>query len=181
MATYRVPVLGDFSWQPSVKDKDLADAPGAPSKGDRYIVASGTTSGDDWFGHTNDIAWYDGSTWQFDAPSEGWQCWVDDEDQFYYYNGTSWQTYAAGEMDAISAEADLASSQAVIANAKATQASSQIVLNDADIASLQSDTSSQAVQITSLENSTSSQAVQLASAQKEGVYVPEYGAIEFTI
>ena len=90
MATYRVPVLEDFSWQPPVKDKDLSVAPGDALKGDRYIVGANVASGDDWFGHENDITYYDGSDWQFDTPSEGWQCWVNDEDEFYVFDGSNW-------------------------------------------------------------------------------------------
>jgi len=90
MGNYRVPVLEQFSWQQPVEDIDLNEAPGGPSKGDRYIVADSVPSGDDWFGHENDIAYYDGATWKFDTPSEGWQCWVNDEDEFYVFDGADW-------------------------------------------------------------------------------------------
>ena len=90
MATYRVPVLEEFSWQPPVLDKDLNAAPLSPAKGDRYIVADAVLSGDDWFGHENDVAWYDGAAWQFDTPSEGWHCWVSDENSLYHYTGSVW-------------------------------------------------------------------------------------------
>lgn len=113
MTTYRVPVLRDFGWQPPVKDKDLNSAPGVPSKGDRYIVGAGVATGDDWFGREDDIAYYDGAAWQFDTPSEGWQCWVEDENKYYVFDGTGWSIFEIG--------------------------------------------------------------------QEEGVYIPEYGAIEFTI
>lgn len=97
MPDYRVPVLEAFSWQPPVKDKDLTEAPGAPSKGDRYLVAA---SGGDWSGGAaKDITYYDGSDWQFDTPSEGWICWVEDENLFYHFDGTNWVTT---EVDAIS-------------------------------------------------------------------------------
>ena len=96
MAKYRVPTLEHFSWQEPVLDKDLNATPSAPSKGDRYIVASGVSSGDDWAGHENDIAWYDGSVWQFDTPSEGWQCYVLDEDRNYKFNGSAWEAEDAG-------------------------------------------------------------------------------------
>jgi len=97
MSTYRVPVLEDFSWQPPIKDKDLETAPAEPSKGDRYIVAA---NGGDWSGGAaKDITYYDGENWQFDTPSEGWKCWVEDEDLYYHFDGTNWVT---AELDAVS-------------------------------------------------------------------------------
>jgi hypothetical protein len=71
-------------------DKDLADAPGAPSDGDTYIVASGSTSGDDWDGHENDIAYYKSTSWVFYTPIEGWKAYLQDENTGYTFNGSSW-------------------------------------------------------------------------------------------
>jgi len=48
MANYKVPALDEFEWQPPVKDKDSANPPVSPSKGDRYIVGTeGSGSGID--------------------------------------------------------------------------------------------------------------------------------------
>jgi hypothetical protein len=85
---YRVPELGSFQFQQSVLS--VIDAPpGGDSKGDRYIV--GTGSGD-FAGHDDDIAWYDGASWQFDTPAEGWICWNEDTDTFYVFT-TSWASF----------------------------------------------------------------------------------------
>ena len=89
MATqYRVPVLEKFEWQQAVIDKDLSTPPVSPVKGDRYLVkATGLGA---WAGKDNNFAWFDGSVWKFDAPMEGHQTWVKDEDRVYFFNGTSW-------------------------------------------------------------------------------------------
>lgn len=100
MAEYNVPVLSLFSWQLPVEDKDLSDAPGGESKGDRYIIAAGISSGDDWYGHENDIAMAkqdspsDPSHWIFATPVEGWVAWVNDENRYYYFDGSSWELVA---------------------------------------------------------------------------------------
>ncbi len=90
-----------LEFQDSVKDKDLATPPTTPTTGDRYIVAASPTGA--WVGYANNIAQWSGSAWTFYAPSEGWTCWVDDEDKTYTFNGTSWarsggalQTITAG-------------------------------------------------------------------------------------
>ena len=75
-------------WQESVLDKDLATPPGAPSSGDRYIVASGGT--DAWSGEDNNIAEWNGSSWDFTAAAESMSCWVEDENVLYVYNGSAW-------------------------------------------------------------------------------------------
>jgi len=85
---YRIPILDFYPFQPSVIDKDLADPPGSPVKGDRYIVAASATG--DWAGHEKDIAWHDGTDWQFDTPEESWFVYVKDESEFYVYGDTDW-------------------------------------------------------------------------------------------
>lgn len=76
-----------FDWQDSVKDKDLVTSP-AGVVGNRYIVAGlgGSWSG----GAVNDITEYTSSGWTFTTPNEGFSTWVDDEDTFYAFNGSSW-------------------------------------------------------------------------------------------
>lgn len=92
---YRVPVLENFVWQPSVKDR-LDTAPGSPVKGDRYLVI-GTPSAP-WEGKTGYIAYCSESgtpgVWAFDAPLEGMIVWVDDENKYYHCTGgTTWAEY----------------------------------------------------------------------------------------
>lgn len=82
------------SFQDPVKDKDLCTPPATPSTGDRYIVCSGGAT-DAWAGHENDIAEWDGIAWVFSTPSEGWVTWVEDENTYYIFNGTSWAPWSA--------------------------------------------------------------------------------------
>jgi hypothetical protein len=93
MAKYRVPVLEQFDWQQAVADKDLTAPPSGPSKGDRYIVGTGATGA--WNGQDDDIAWWDGSTWQFDTPAAGWQVYVTDEGKNYRFKSGAWEDYDA--------------------------------------------------------------------------------------
>lgn len=94
MTKYRVPVLETFCWQEPVIRMDLNVAPGSGmAKGDRYIVASGAS--DDWAGHENDIAWWNGSAWEFDSPENGWKVFnngfdgaTNDDESFYRYDLT---------------------------------------------------------------------------------------------
>lgn len=76
----------------SVLDKDLDAAPGAPSDGDSYIVASPVASGDDWFGYEGYIATWStvGSSWAFLAPASGYLVFVVDENALYIYDGSAW-------------------------------------------------------------------------------------------
>lgn len=93
MATYRVPVLQDFAWQPPVDDRVTAPT-GSESKGDRYLVIA-TASGD-FAGLENHIVTAnqdnpsDPAHWIDDTPVEGWTTWVKDEDAWYVFDGTNW-------------------------------------------------------------------------------------------
>lgn len=91
MAKYRVPVLHSFGWQEAVLDKDITAAPASPSKGDRYLVPKeGIEAGDAWEGAENKIAWYDGESWNFDTPENGWHVYVQDEKLDYIFDGENW-------------------------------------------------------------------------------------------
>ncbi len=87
MAVYkRIPVLETFSWQPPVLE--INDTPTSSNKGDRFLVSE-TPSG--YFaGEANKIAWIDASNWHFDTPSAGWKVYVEDEDDYYIFNGSEW-------------------------------------------------------------------------------------------
>ena len=103
MSIKRVPVLDKFEWQKSVKDKDLSTPPTSPSVGDRYIVASSATG--DWSGHDNEIAQWNGSSWDFTEPLEGMFVFVEDEDKLYYYI-TSWEEFTSGSGDMLKSTYD---------------------------------------------------------------------------
>lgn len=80
-------IFGITSWQQSVKD--FWDASGGlPSgavEGDRLICS---VAGNGWI--KNNIYTYLSSSWFGIIPSEGWSCYVDDEDSTYTFNGTGW-------------------------------------------------------------------------------------------
>lgn len=80
------------SWRDPVEDKDLTTAPGAPDTGDRYIIA-GTGGG--WSGGTiDDIAEWNGASWDFNTPAIGWATFVIDEDKTYVFTSSGWADMA---------------------------------------------------------------------------------------
>jgi hypothetical protein len=88
--------------QASVKNRTTTTPPSTPAAGDRYIIPSGATGA--WSGKTNQIAEYNGSSWDYYTPQTGWTCYVDDEQKIYSWNGTAWvrtggalQTIVAGD------------------------------------------------------------------------------------
>lgn len=93
---YRVPVLETFGWQEPVKSTTINAAPGSPTKGDRYIVAQSVVPGDEWDGHSDDIAWYNGIEWKYDTPEAGWSTFVESQLLAFTYNGTEWGVAEAG-------------------------------------------------------------------------------------
>ena len=80
--------------QAPVIDKDLTAPPGAPTLGDRYIVASVATGA--WATHEDDIAQWAGSAWSFVTPDLGVWLYVEDEKEYYSWNGTAWVQESAG-------------------------------------------------------------------------------------
>ncbi len=133
MATYRVPVLQDFSWQPPVEDKDLTAPPGGESKGDRYIVGAEATG--DWSGLDNHIVTYNGSGWIDDTPAEGWYVYVKDENVLYHYTGAAW------DADDISAlEADVTSIDTRVSNVESSVGSIDTHVDSCDSSIVSIDT-----------------------------------------
>ena len=78
----------------SVVDRDLNTPPGAPTQGDRYVVAANASGV--WNGHDNEIAAYQDGAWVFFNPNEGWIAWVSDENAAIVWDGTSWQAFGGG-------------------------------------------------------------------------------------
>lgn len=96
MADYRVNVRDIFSFQETVKDKDLVTSPAA-AKGDRYIIAG---IGGQWSAFAvNDIVFCNtagaagAALWTKITPTEGYICWVDDENEYYKFDGANWSKY----------------------------------------------------------------------------------------
>lgn len=104
-----VAIGGGLDYIGTVEDKDLNAAPTTGlSDGDAYIVASGVSTGDAWFGYENYIAIWDAATgggWSFAAPSTpitqgGGYVWVRDESEIYFWDGESWTLYnITGELN----------------------------------------------------------------------------------
>lgn len=95
MATYRVPVLEDFAWQPPVLDLAVnATVHSNVSKGDRYLVIA--TASDMFVGEENNIATatISGASaagdWIFDSPAEGWTVFDKDSNKVHRYDGAAW-------------------------------------------------------------------------------------------
>jgi hypothetical protein len=70
------------------KDRDLATPPGSPSDGDCYLVAASATGA--WSGQAGKIAFYMNTSWEFITAKEGFTAWINDEDIFVGFNGTTW-------------------------------------------------------------------------------------------
>lgn len=87
MGTYKAPALHTFDWQQPVIDQTHSSPPAA-SKGDRYIVADSAYG--DWSGKEEQIATYNGASWDFTVPTEGMKVYISDEDTDYRYV-TSWE------------------------------------------------------------------------------------------
>ncbi len=85
-------LVNGADWQESVKD-ELADPPTSPSSGDRYLVIATATG--DWTGHEDDIAEYNGSSWDFTSPNDGMSVWIEDVDKLKVYNGSAWVTFGS--------------------------------------------------------------------------------------
>lgn len=75
--------------QPAAKDKDLTAPPASPATGDRYIIAASPTGL--WAGKATNVTLYNGSSWIFAPPVEGWEVALDDEDHTYRFNGSTWE------------------------------------------------------------------------------------------
>jgi len=77
-----------LEWQDSVKSKTIATPPTSNTKGDRYLIPSNATGV--WNGKINQIAHWNGSSWEFYVPETGWSVYVDSENKNYVFNGASW-------------------------------------------------------------------------------------------
>lgn len=95
MAEKRVPtttkvqgMIDNLQWLVPVLDKDLSTPPGTPAVGDRYIV--GPTATGDWVGQEDNIAEWNGTTWDFTAAALGMSVLVIDEVDIYTFDATDW-------------------------------------------------------------------------------------------
>ena len=79
---------------PAVISRTITAPPGSPSIGAIYIVPSGATGA--WSGQTNKVAYYNGSTWEFYTPAEGWRTWVAAEAVMVVFTAGAWNDSAIG-------------------------------------------------------------------------------------
>lgn len=76
-------------WEDGVLSR-IAVPPASPTLNDRYIVIPTATGA--WVGHEEDIAEWNGTSWDFYTPATGWKVSVADElDRLYLYDGSDWQ------------------------------------------------------------------------------------------
>lgn len=68
----------------------LLTPPVGPTTGDRYLITGGIATGA-WTGREEDVAEWNGATWDFQTPTTGTYIGVDDEtDGLYYFGGSTW-------------------------------------------------------------------------------------------
>ncbi len=81
----------------SVIDR-LNTPPGSPADGDAYLVTA--VAGGDWALHEDEIAVWNAAqgVWEFYVPTEGWIVWVEDEDLYYHYDGSSWDVWNLNDL-----------------------------------------------------------------------------------
>jgi hypothetical protein len=79
--------IAGLDWQESVLNR-LATPPGTPAQGDRYLIIATATGA--WTGQENKITEWNGSTWVFYTPNEGWVTRVEAENLLYSFDGSSW-------------------------------------------------------------------------------------------
>lgn len=83
-------VVQGLDWQVSILD-ELDTPPGSPTEGDRYLVIATATG--DWAGHEDDIAEWNGTSWDFTTPNKGYAVWLEDVGRQKNYNGTVWVAF----------------------------------------------------------------------------------------
>lgn len=84
--------LDDGGWAARTYTRGVLDVlstpPGAPSEGDRYIVAPVATG--DWVGQEGRIALFEDAEWVFEENSDGTRAYVTAASQDYELSGTTW-------------------------------------------------------------------------------------------
>ena len=83
----------------------ITNTPPAPTVGDLYIV--GTTPTGAWAGQANNLAYWDGAAWVFEAPRAGESHLVESMSETWHWSGTAWVKVAAAATGGASAVGDL--------------------------------------------------------------------------
>ncbi|MFP4104809.1 MAG: DUF2793 domain-containing protein, partial [Phycisphaerae bacterium] len=85
--------------------RTTTDQPSSPDAGDVYILPDDAT-GDDWNGEDGNVAYYDGSVWNFITPFEGLSLWISDDDEIRTYDGSEWVVAGDSAVSAHAAETE---------------------------------------------------------------------------
>lgn len=80
--------LIDGLLQLSVISRTLSTPPITMADGDRYLVGAGPA--DDWVGQAGQVALHMDGAWRFLTPRKGWCIWIEAENVFLVFDGTSW-------------------------------------------------------------------------------------------
>jgi hypothetical protein len=76
-----------MDWQDSVLNR-LTTPPASPVSGDRYLIIATATGA--WLGKENQIAQWNGASWDYDIPNEGFTTRCEADNLLYTFDGTSW-------------------------------------------------------------------------------------------
>ncbi len=94
----RILVMDEFPFQKNVKDRITEAARAAISpgvRGDRYLLTDGA--------NVNKIAYISVAdtvpTWVYLTPTEGYVMWVEDENEYYKFDGATWSMYIGAKGD----------------------------------------------------------------------------------
>jgi hypothetical protein len=77
-------VIGPGDLDFAIKDRDLSAPPGSPAVGDQYLIKPPGSGA--WAGQTGKARWT-GLAWSFTENARGQLHWVEDENQFFTWNG----------------------------------------------------------------------------------------------
>lgn len=88
----------DAKLMPTALDKDLTAPPGSPVDGACYLIMAGTTPTGAWAGHAGSFCRYSAAVpgWEFWTPANTWLIGVEDENEFYYWDGSQFVIFSGG-------------------------------------------------------------------------------------
>lgn len=86
-------LVANLDWQESVLDTTLTTPPGSPSLGDRYLIPTGATGA--WSANVDDVAEWNGSSWEFTTPDTNTTVADDNTGIYYRWNNTAWVNLSA--------------------------------------------------------------------------------------
>lgn len=72
----------------TVLDSTLTAPPASPVSGDKHIVGASATGA--WAGKGNNVATYNGTSWDFTTPATGWTTYDQGQAKWIGWNGTAW-------------------------------------------------------------------------------------------